>query len=101
MTEKRLKAIEISSNKALDVNFYSPVTNTFLYGQKSKLYAESFRKRLGSWISAVYKNILTATGENVSLLHSGADMVGKYIEVELVSDSYDEIVIELTTIGYE
>ena len=98
--EKRLDAIEIDSNRAYDTIITSPITNTNAVGQKSILNKETYRNRDGSFTSAVFKNILQVGGaENLSLLHSGTDMVGKYLEITFTDDTNTEAQIRLVTVG--
>jgi hypothetical protein len=99
--EKCLRALQIDSNVALNVNIFTPVTNTNVVGQKSILYSETFRNRNGNYTSSVFKNILGSGGtEIIGLLHSGDDMVGKYIEIELYDYNTDEIQMRNVTCNY-
>lgn len=97
--EKRLKAIEIASNKALDTEIITPVSSTNIVGQKSVLYAETYRKMDGNYTSAIFKNIRVSDGnDDMDLIHSGNDLVGRTAEIALSTDSYTETRIDLVTI---
>jgi hypothetical protein len=99
--EKCLRAVKIDSNRAMDTTITSPVANTRPVGQKSLLYAESYSLREGSYTSAVYGNILGAGGvENLSLLHSGDDMVGKYLQLTFLDESASEMQLRLVTASF-
>jgi hypothetical protein len=99
--EKCLRAVKIDSNRAMDTTITSPVANTRPVGQKSLLYAESYSLREGSYTSAVYGNILGAGGvENLSLLHSGDDMVGKYLQLTFSDESASEMQLRLVTASF-
>lgn len=96
--EKCLRALKMDSNRACDTNITSPIAVTRTVGQKSVLYAETYRGRDSDYTSAVFKNILQAGGvENLSLIHSGDDMVGKYIQLEFVDDGTTEFQLRTVT----
>ena len=96
--EKCLRAVQTDSNVAFDFVATSPVANTRTVGQKTILYAESFSNREGNYVSPVYGNILGAGGvENLALLHSGNDMVGKYLELTFSETSSSELQLSLVT----
>lgn len=98
--QKVLKAIEMSSTQGLDTVIETPVTNTNIVGQKSIPYAETYRERTGRYTSAVFKNILGAGGvEDISILHSGNDIAGEYIEIEFSNMNTSEIQLRLVTLG--
>ena len=99
--EKCLRALKTDSNRAADTVVESPVAETRPVGQKSILYAESYRGREGDYTSAVYGNILKAdSSEDISLLHTGSDMVGKYLTVEFTDDGTSEFQLRLLTAGF-
>lgn len=100
--EKALNALEMDSNRAMNTLITSPVTNTRPVGQKSILYPATYREREGSYTSDVFKNMLGAGGaEMLSLLHNGADMVGKYLQIELTDDGSTECQLSLLTASFE
>ena len=99
--EKCLRSLKTDSNRAADTVIESPVAETRPVGQKSVLYAESYRGREGDYTSAVYGNILKSdSSEDISLLHTGADMVGKYLTVEFTDDGTSEFQLRLLTAGF-
>ena len=99
--DKVLLALKTDSNRGVDTNITSPITNTRTVGQKSVLYAETYRSREGSFVSAVFKNILQVGGaENINLIHSGDDLVGKFIEIEFVDDQATEFQLRTTVATY-
>lgn len=100
MYDKCLKAVQMDSNRAMAVEIETPVTETNVVGQKTVLYKTTFRKEKGIYTSAVFKNILQAGGvENLALIHTGNDMVGKYIEIEFTDDTATEAQLRLVTVN--
>lgn len=96
--EKCLRALETDSNRALNTIITSPVTNTRTVGQKSVLYPGTYRNREGSFTSEVFKNILQIGGaENLALIHTGVDMVGKNLQIEFNDDAATEMQLRLVT----
>jgi hypothetical protein len=99
--EKCLRSLQTDSNRAANVIITSPVTSTRTVGQKTVLYPESFRLREGGYTSAVYSNILRAGGvEDLSLIHSGVDMTGRYFEITFEDDGTTEFQLRLATAGF-
>lgn len=99
--EKCLRAIQIDSNRGIDTEITSPIANTRPYGQKSLLYKETYFDREGNYTSAVFKNIIGAGGADVlSMIHSGDDMVGKYLEIEFTDDTSTELQLRLVTVNF-
>ena len=96
-TEKCLKAISLDSNMAFETNISTPITSNNVIGQETILHAASYNSREGKWVSPVYQNILTITGQDLDQLFVGDDMQGKYFEVELTQTSSDQI--ELRSMG--
>lgn len=99
--EKCLRSLQTDSNRAANVIITSPVTSTRTVGQKTVLYPASFRLREGGYTSAVYSNILRAGGvEDLSLIHSGVDMTGRYFEITFEDDGTTEFQLRLATAGF-
>lgn len=98
--QKCLRAVEMSSTQGLDTVIETPVTNTNIVGQKSILYAETYRGRTGRFTSSVFKNILGAGGvEDIALLHIGNDIVGEFIEIEFSNRNTSEIQLRMVTLN--
>jgi len=99
-TQKAIKSLKIDSNRTPNVIIETPVTNTRTLGQKTVLYPATFRSRLGEFVSAVFKNILTVSGEDLTQIHKGDDMVGFYIELEFTDDGTTEFQLRTVDVNF-
>jgi hypothetical protein len=74
--EKNITNISLDSTVAPSVVIESDESPTLNIKQKTALYPGTFRAREGRYVSPVFNNIKTVSGDDLSLLHNGLKMKG-------------------------